>query len=172
MLLALGLDQLQPRRRGEQVGGGGVDEGHRVDLAGLQRGGAGVHVGDAARLDLVEPGAAFLPVVRKALDLAADTRLIAFQRIAAGADALVELGVARGHDQQVHEAHQRREARIRRGQRDRDLARRGRLDPGDLGQQRLGLGDGLFAAMQVDRIDHVLGIQRLARCGIRHRGGS
>ena len=162
MLLALGLDQVDPGHRLQQVRGRGVHEGDGIHLAGLQRGHAGVHICDALDFDLVEMGAALLPVIREALHAAADARFVAFQRRAAGADALVEITVLGGHDQHRHHTQQRRKARVRRGQRDTDLVRAGRLDVGDGLEQGLGLRDRVGAAVQVQRPDHVIGGHGLA----------
>ena len=109
----------------------------------------------------VEVAAARLPVVAAVLGDEAHAGLEAFQRVGAGADRLRPVGEVLRHDDEVVVGQDDREVGIAARQRDPDLGRRQRLDLGDLRQNALGRRLGL-AAVHVDRIDAVVGVERLA----------
>ena len=159
---ALGLQHVDPRRFHHEADGLGVEPVDGVDLAGHERLGAGRGIRDVAQLDAVEPAAAGLPVVAGVLGEDAHAGLEAFQRVGAGAVGFGEVREAVGHHEDVVVRQVVGQIGVARRQGDLDLVGAELLDVLDGAEQvlrgRLGL-----AAMQVQRIDDVVGVERLAR---------
>ena len=147
----------------QQADRGRIDLIDGIYLARHQRVQARSRVEDRQQHDLVEMRAVRLPVIRIAVQRCLHARLVAFDNVATAAvcRGRVDLAIRAGHDRQVIVRHQIGEIGIRRVQRDDDIL------PVDLD-----VGDGVkiglhgrcrrFAAVMVERGDHIIGGQRLA----------
>ena len=119
---------------------------------------------DVENLDLVEIGPAFLEVVRVALAGRTHARLPGRQHEGAGADARIPSRAFRAgrDDRQMVVGHQEGEIGAAVAQGEHDLALPVRLDVGDAGDGAGSTGGGTFATVVVDRVDHILRVERLA----------
>ena len=145
--------------QGGRFGAGAVDG---VDLASHQGLGASGGIGDVTELHTVKVAAVGLPVVaRLALEGGAHAGLELFQGESTGAHGLAPVLETIGHHHDVVIAQVVRQVQVARLHEDLHGVCVDFLDFCDVGQQGLGGGLGL-TAVQVDGINHVVGVQRLA----------
>ncbi len=135
---------------------------HEVDLAGLQRIGARRHIIDADHMHLVEMRLALAEIVRIAAAFHAHPRLPTVENIGAGASALLEVGGVGRLDGEVIVAQGEAKIGVAVFQHDDHFVLAVGAHFIHLLQQGFGRRIGTLAAMPVERLDDILGLQRLA----------
>jgi hypothetical protein len=139
-----------------------VDAVDQLHLARDQRVEPRRDVVDHDDLVTVEVAATGLPVVGIALGRDTHAGIERGDLERAGPDRPTPVREARRHDQKMEVGEEIRQIGVRLGERDPDLIRAHRLDRLDAGHDALGARGGVLAAMQVERVDDILGIERLA----------
>ncbi len=158
---ALGLQHVDLRRLHDEADGLRIESIDGIDLPRNQRLGAGRRIRDVTQFHAVEPGAVRLPVMSGVLGQDANAGLEVFERISACPVGLREVREPVRHDEDVVIRQIIGQIGIAAGQRNGDLIGVDLLDVGD-GAEKI-FGSRLrFAAMQVQRIDDVVGIEGLA----------
>ena len=139
-----------------------IDAVDRVHLAGNQRRLPGIAVVDDGDLDAVKMAAAGLPVIAGALERHAHAGIKLFQRECASADRVGPVLEAGGNHMGMIVGEIVGEIGIRSVKRDFDRIGVNLLDILDRRHRALAAGLGIGPAMQVQRVEHVIGIKHLA----------